>query len=91
MSRFWIPCVLAVTLWAGSAGAGEYDPRLSGHPLRIAAYVLHPAGVLLDYMIVRPAWGVARREPFRTLFGVPSDFEAEIQSPGSQFPGAPRN
>ncbi len=91
MSRFWVPCVLALTLWAGSAGAAEYDARTSGHPLRIAAFALHPVGVLLDYMIFRPAWWVGQREPFRTLFGVPSDFEAEIESPGSRFPGAPES
>ncbi len=89
MSRFWIPCVLALTLWAGSAGAAEYDPRSSGHPLRIAAYALHPVGVLLDYMIFRPAWWVGQREPFRSLFGVPSDLEAEIQEPEGVFLGAP--
>ena len=89
MSRFWIPCVLALALCAGSAGAGEYDPRASGHPLRIAAFALHPVGVLLDYMIFRPAWWVGQREPFRTLFGVPSDLGAEIQAPGSELPGAP--
>ena len=89
MSRFWVPCVLALTLWAGSAGAAEYDARTSGHPLRIAAFALHPVGVLLDYMIFRPAWWVGQREPFRTLFGVPSDLESEHQAPGSEPQGAP--
>ncbi len=46
-----------------------YDPTQSAHPVRIAAYVLHPVGVLLDYTIVRPAVWVARQEPFRTIFG----------------------
>jgi hypothetical protein len=48
----------------------EYDPLRAGHPLRIAAYVLHPVGVTLDYLIFRPAWWVGQREPWRTLFGV---------------------
>jgi hypothetical protein len=37
--------------------------------VRIAAYVLHPIGVMLDFLIVRPAHWVVEREPFRTLFG----------------------
>jgi hypothetical protein len=50
-----------------------YDPTKSAHPVRIAAYVLHPVGVLLDYTIVRPAVWVARQEPFRTIFGYGDD------------------
>jgi len=50
--------------------APQYDPREAGHPLRIAAYILHPAGVIVDYLILRPAYYVGRIEPFRTLFGV---------------------
>ena len=89
VSRFWIPCVLALTLWAGPAGSAEYDSRRSGHPLRIAAHALHPVGVLLDYMIFRPAWWVGQHEPFRTLFGVPSDLESEFEAPGGELPGEP--
>lgn len=46
-----------------------HDPRQAMHPYRVAAYALHPVGVVLDWTIVRPAVWVARREPFRTLFG----------------------
>lgn len=46
-----------------------HDPKRAMHPVRVAAYVLHPVGVVLDWTIVRPAVWVARREPFRTLFG----------------------
>lgn len=47
-----------------------YDPQRAGHPVRIVAYVVHPIGVVLDYLVFRPAWWVGRHEPFRTLFGV---------------------
>jgi hypothetical protein len=47
----------------------DHDPRRAAHPLRIVAYALHPVGVALDYLIVRPAVWTARREPFRTIFG----------------------
>ncbi|MEB2343820.1 MAG: hypothetical protein OZ948_03670 [Deltaproteobacteria bacterium] len=54
---------------APAARADEHDPERAAHPVRIAAYVLHPIGVVLDYLIVRPAHWVVEREPFRTLFG----------------------
>jgi hypothetical protein len=50
-----------------------YDPTRAMHPVRVAAYVLHPVGVLLDYTIVRPAVWVVRQEPFRTIFGYGDD------------------
>jgi hypothetical protein len=46
-----------------------HDPNRAAHPVRIAAYALHPVGVALDWMLVRPAVWVAKREPFRTIFG----------------------
>ena len=46
-----------------------HDPKRAMHPYRVAAYALHPVGVILDWTLVRPAVWVARREPFRTLFG----------------------
>lgn len=49
--------------------ADEYDPRRSGHPLRIAAYAVHPAGVLLDFLIFRPAHWAGSWAPVATLFG----------------------
>ncbi len=47
-----------------------YNPRRAGNPVRIAAYVVHPVGVVLDYLIFRPAWWIGQHEPFRTIFGV---------------------
>jgi hypothetical protein len=58
-----------VTATAPAARADEHDPERAAHPARIAAYALHPIGVILDYLIVRPAHWVVEREPFRTLFG----------------------
>jgi hypothetical protein len=56
-------------LAAGQARADDYDPSRAGHPLRIAAYLLHPIGVILDYAIFRPAHWAVHREPLTTLFG----------------------
>ena len=47
-----------------------YDPKRAGNPVRIAAYVVHPVGVLLDYLIFRPAWWIGQHEPFKSIFGV---------------------
>jgi len=47
----------------------NYDPQRAGHPLRIVAYVVHPVGVILDYLVFRPCYWLGSHEPLRTLFG----------------------
>jgi hypothetical protein len=60
----------AVTALAASpAAADEYDARRAGHPLRVVAYVLHPIGVTLDYLLFRPAHWVGSLPVIRTVFG----------------------
>ena len=54
---------------AAPAGADDYDPQYAGHPLRILAYVVHPIGVAIDYLILRPCHWVGSHEPFSTIFG----------------------
>ncbi|MEM9176765.1 MAG: hypothetical protein AAGC67_16195 [Myxococcota bacterium] len=49
--------------------ADEYDEDSAGHPLRIVAYVLHPVGVAIDYLILRPAHWLVSQEPMKTVFG----------------------
>ena len=51
------------------AGADEYEERHAGHPLRIVAYMVHPIGVILDYVLLRPIHWIGGFEPFKTLFG----------------------
>lgn len=60
---------LVLLVLASPAAADDYDPKYSGHPLRIVAYVLHPFGVLVDYLVLRPAHWVGNHEPFSTIFG----------------------
>jgi hypothetical protein len=55
--------------FAAPAGADDYDPQYAGHPLRILAYVVHPIGVAIDYLILRPCHWVGSHEPFTTIFG----------------------
>jgi hypothetical protein len=66
---------LVLVLLGGAApvAADDYEPKRAGHPLRILAYVVHPVGVALDYLIMRPVHWVGSYEPFRTLFGHESD------------------
>jgi hypothetical protein len=61
--------VVVATALAATAAERTYDPRRAGHPLRIAAYALHPIGVILDWLIFRPAWHIGGVEPIRTLVG----------------------
>jgi hypothetical protein len=71
MRRALVGCVCLLTLVLGAlpAAADRYDPQEAGHPARIAAYVLHPVGVILDLLIFRPAHWVGSHEPLATLFG----------------------
>lgn len=58
-----------LALAAPSGAADDYDPKDAGHPVRIVAYVLHPVGVIIDRLILRPAYWLGSHEPLRTLFG----------------------
>jgi hypothetical protein len=53
-------------LWAAT---DRYQAHYSAHPLRIAAFVAHPIGVIIDTLVFRPFWWVGSHEPFYTLFG----------------------
>jgi len=68
----WLAGVLAALFLVGAALpalADEYQPKRAGHPLRIVAYVLHPVGVLIDFVLLRPAHWLGSQEPLRTIFG----------------------
>jgi len=61
---------LASTLvFAAPAAADDYRSDEAGNPLRIVAYILHPVGVVLDYVIFRPAHWLFSHEPLKTLVG----------------------
>lgn len=61
--------LLALAALPTPVAADEYEPQRAGHPARIAAYVLHPVGVMLDLLIFRPAHWVVTHEPLARLFG----------------------
>lgn len=61
--------LLALLAAATPAAADPHDSKNSGHPLRIAAYLVHPVGVLLDTVIFRPAHWLVSQGPLKTWFG----------------------
>ncbi len=68
--------ILAAPLGAlpGTALADrEHDPLRAGHPLRIAAYLLHPVGYVLDLLIFRPAHWFVSRDVTAPIFGHTED------------------
>jgi hypothetical protein len=69
-----------------ASGKEPYDPRRAGHPLRIAAYAIHPAGVILDRLIFRPAWYIGGVEPIRTLVGRDLELQDEEIDPLEVIP-----
>ena len=70
---FVIVAALSVALLASGPAAAapknDYERERAGHPIRVAAYVLHPVGFLLDWVVFRPAWWLGSYQPFRSLFG----------------------
>lgn len=65
----FLTLLLGASLVASPATADRYDSSDAGHPLRIVAYVLHPVGVILDYLIFRPAHWLGSREPIKSFVG----------------------
>jgi hypothetical protein len=69
--RSWVAGILMVLIigLASPVAADEYDEENAGHPLRVIAYILHPVGVVIDYVLLRPAHWLVSHEPLKTLFG----------------------
>jgi hypothetical protein len=69
--RRWISALSLGLLLAlaSPAAADEYDSSNAGHPVRLVAYLLHPVGVLIDYVLLRPAHWLVSNEPMKTIFG----------------------
>jgi hypothetical protein len=69
--RRLVSTALAVPLLflSTTASADDYDSTNAGHPLRIAAYILHPVGWAIDVLIMRPAHWLVSKEPLDEVFG----------------------
>ena len=69
LTRVLACAALAAFLLAAPATADNYDDQRAAHPLRIAAYVVHPVGFALDWLLFRPAHWVVSHQPFKAIFG----------------------
>lgn len=80
------------TLSAGCAGRQQVDRaeraeaaeqeglrRASayGHPFRLIAFVVHPVGVLVDFVVVRPIYYIASLAP--SLFGYTAEDRTAVE------------
>jgi hypothetical protein len=74
--RTGLICIVAL-IFAGSAPqarADDYASGDAGHPLRIAAYVLHPIGWMIDFLIMQPAHKIGNSRPLQKFFGHRDDY-----------------
>ncbi len=49
--------------------ADDYDPQRAGHPVRMIAYALHPVGVIVDILVLRPAHWIGSLPGLDEFFG----------------------
>ena len=72
--RLWKNVVtvgLGVVLLAGFAQAGydDYDDYADSHPLRLIAYVLHPVGYTVEWLVTRPIHALVTQPELQPVFG----------------------
>jgi hypothetical protein len=60
---------LALMAAPTTASAHEYDRDDSDHPLRYVAYALHPVGIALEYVVLRPIHWFVSKDPADKVFG----------------------
>ncbi len=72
--------------------AHEYDRGDSDNPIRIAAYLLHPVGIALEYAVTRPIHWLVSQPTLNVWFGhdpTPDDGDYfEWYDPTDHFPDA---
>jgi hypothetical protein len=61
-----LACVAAMPVSASAQDA--YDDTQS-HPLRLAAYALHPVGFVLEWLVTRPIHFVVSQPALEPVFG----------------------
>ena len=60
--------VLALSAGPAIAAPDDYDDSQS-HPIRIAAYLLYPAGFTLEWLVFRPFHYIVSRPYLEEVFG----------------------
>jgi hypothetical protein len=74
MRKSWL---LAVVLLLGflalsapaRALASEYDRDEAGNPVRMVGTLAYPAGLVYEYLWLKPVHWLGRHTPFRQVFG----------------------
>jgi hypothetical protein len=63
--------VLAGSLFGGAATASAHDAYddSQSHPLRLAAYALHPVGFALEWAVTRPIHFLVSQPKLERVFG----------------------
>lgn len=82
MKRLISTALVACTLSLGAAAANAHEVAIDDryddpHPLRIAAYVVHPVGFAAEWLVGRPFQYIISREHLRNIFGYESVSEEE--------------
>jgi hypothetical protein len=80
LSAFLVACTLSLGATAALAHEpaidDRYDDRIM-HPLRLAAYVVHPIGFAAEWLVGRPIQYIISRDHLREIFGYRSLSEEE--------------
>lgn len=71
MTRALLVVVLAVSLLGGAVPAGAHDAYddSQSHPLRLAAYAVHPVGFAAEWLIMRPIHFLVSQPKLEPVFG----------------------
>ena len=85
--------LMLMLVFSGPAVSHEVEPEEAGHPLRVAAYVLHPIGYVLYHAIINPAHSLISLPGASQVFGHEGDVSREGSSEGSAHgsPATPRD
>ncbi len=65
---FWLS-VSILFVFSKTAVSHELTPEEAGHPVRLAAYALHPIGFVLYHGILKPAHGLVSKPGLKEVFG----------------------
>lgn len=71
MTRLMLTFGLAAALLGAPAAARAHDAYddSESHPLRLAAYAIHPAGFALEWLLMRPLHFVVSNPQLEPIFG----------------------
>jgi len=87
MKRLISALLVVGTLTLGATAALAHEPAIDDqyddsvmHPLRLAAYVVHPIGYAAEWLVGRPFQYIISRDHLRKIFGYHSFTEEETYS-----------